>query len=255
MYYEDVKTVSESAYKKASLLKNNFLGYFILSVLAGMFVGFGVLLAYSIGGAMHNDFSGYKFMMGFTFSAALSFIYFGGAELFTGNNFVMAIGAMNKRVSWTDVVKVWVVCYIGNLIGAIILSTFTILGGFLSDEIGAFMADYSAAKMSLTPVQIIVRGILCNMLVCLATWSGYRMKSESGKLIMTFWCILTFFTTGFEHSIANMTLLIIGTLNPYETANTFGGVFYNISLATIGNIIGGAVFLTLPYIIASKDKK
>ncbi|MDE6181575.1 MAG: formate/nitrite transporter family protein [Eubacteriales bacterium] len=256
MYNEDVNIICESAYKKNFIFKNNFLGYFILSILAGVYVGFGVLLAYSVGGSLHNDFVGYKLIMGICFSCALSFVYFAGAELFTGNTFVMSMGAVRKKITWADAIKVLIICYIGNLVGAILLSILTIASGILnSPEIGGFIAEYSQTKMTLEPLQILVRGMLCNMLVCLATWCGYRMKSESGKLIMIFWCILAFFTTGYEHSVANMTLLIIGTINPYETTNTFMGVLYNLSLATIGNIIGGVLFLAVPYLIIGKEIK
>lgn len=255
MYNEDITTVCESAYKKNSLLKKNFLGYFILSMLAGIYVGFGVLLAYSVGGYIHNDFIGYKLIMGICFSCALSFVYFAGAELFTGNTFVMAMGAIRKKVTWLDAIKVLVICYIGNFVGSVILALLAVGAGVLnSPEIGGFIAEYSQTKMSLDPFQILLRGILCNILVCVATWCGYKMKSESGKLIMIFWCILAFFTTGFEHSVANMSLLVIGVINPYETGNTFMGIFYNLSLATIGNIIGGILFLAIPYLIISKEK-
>lgn len=253
MYSEDINKICEVAEKKVHTIKKNFLGYVFLSILAGIFVGFAVLLSYSVGAMMHH-IAGYKLIMGICFSIALSFIYFAGGELFTGNCFTMTIGLAKKRCSFQDAIKILVICYIGNFIGSIILVLLALCTGLLSGDTGIFLADYSSIKMNLSPMEIISRGILCNILVSLATWCGYRMKSESGKLIMIVWCVVAFFTTGFEHSIANMTLLTLGAINPFDTGNTFFGAFYNISLATIGNIIGASVFLAIPYLIIGKEK-
>ena len=94
------------------------------------------------------------------------------------------------------------------------------------------------------------------MLVCLAVWCGFRCKSESAKLIMVFWCLLAFITTGFEHSIANMTLLTVSLLSPAaDAAVSLGGEVYNLVFVTVGNMIGGIVFVALPYLgIAAKRK-
>jgi nitrite transporter NirC len=98
---------------------------------------------------------------------------------------------------------------------------------------------------------ILVRAILCNILVCLAVWCGTKMKTESGKLIMIFWCILIFMTCGFEHSIADMSIIGIGVANG---GITVGQYLYTVLLATVGNIIGGAVFVAVPYHVISKEK-
>lgn len=254
MYSEDINKMCEVGEKKLYLINKNFLGYLFLSILAGMFVSFAVLLAYSVGAMTHN-LDGYKLAMGFCFASALSFIYFAGGELFTGNCFTLTIASVKKKVSWANTIKILVVCYIGNFIGSAIIVGIVLLTGLMSGETGQFFADYSSIKMNLQPIQIISRAILCNILVSLATWCGYRMKSESGKLIIIFWCVLAFFATGFEHSIANMSLLLLGAINPFGTGNTFMGAFYNISLATIGNIIGASIFLAVPYLIVGKEKK
>ncbi len=253
MYKNDLIKINESALKKEKLLNENFFGFFISSLLAGLYIGFGVLIAYSVGSFLH-DFSAYKLIMGICFSAALSFVYFAGAELFTGNVFIMSAGYINKKINFKTFLKSLVVCYLGNFIGALLLALLVILANTLSSDTGYFIAEYANTKISLSPISILIRGIFCNILVCLATWCGYKMQSESGKLIMIFWCIVTFFTLGFEHSIANMSLLLIGTINNYDFANSALGVLYNLSLATIGNIIGG-MFLAICYIAISKKDK
>ena len=84
-------------------------------------------------------------------------------------------------------------------------------------------------------------------------WCGFRAKSDAGKLIMVFWCLLAFFATGFEHSVANMTLLTLSLLNPAgNAAITVGGWFFNLGVVTLGNMIGGILLVAIPYHIGSK---
>nr|WP_317359915.1 formate/nitrite transporter family protein [uncultured Tyzzerella sp.] len=254
MFREEIEEVSKSAYKKVSLLKNNTIGYFLAAILAGMYVALGVAFAFGVGAALHN-FAGYKLIIGICFGMALSLVAFAGAELFTGNNFVMAIGASKKTISWGDAIKLWVTCYLGNLVGSLVIVLLFYLAGFLKSESLAEFFVYSAnAKINLEPIEIFTRAIMCNILVCAATWCGYRCKTESGKLIMIFWCILSFVTAGFEHSIANMSLLVIGLISPGSDI-AISGILYNISIATIGNIIGGAIFLAIPYLVLSRKDK
>ena len=106
--------------------------------------------------------------------------------------------------------------------------------------------------MSVSFVPLLLRAILCNILVCLAVWCAGKCRSESAKLIMIFWCLFAFITSGFEHSIANMTLLTIGLLEPAGQAVSIGGYFYNLAVVTVGNMIGGIVFVALPYFAASR---
>lgn len=257
MFKEDIEEVSKSAYKKVSLLKNNPIGYFFASMMAGLYVALGVAFAFSVGAMLH-DFPAYKLIMGVCFGMALSIVYFAGAELFTGNNFVMFIGANKKTINWSDAIKLWVICFLGNLVGSLIVVLLFYLGGFLAPGyVSDFFNKSANAKINLEPLQIITRGIMCNILVCAATWCGYRCKSESGKLIMIFWCILSFITSSFEHCVANMSLLVMGLIAPMSEATqqiTISGILYNISLATIGNLIGGCLFLAVPYLIISIDK-
>ena len=192
-------------------------------------------------------------LSGLAFGVALSLVVMAGAELFTGNNFVMAAGMLKKKITAKEAVMLWIVCWIGNLAGAVILAVLYHLTGLGAGTTGAFMASGALAKMTAGPVQLITRGLLCNFLVCLAVWCGTKMKSESGKLIMIFWCLFAFITTGFEHSIANMTLLTEALLNPAGQAVTMAGYWYNLILVTIGNMIGGILFVAVPYYAASRS--
>ena len=255
MFGEEIMAAANAAKGKYGLLKTNPGGYFLASMLAGVFIGFGVLLAFTAGGLLTgNPFS--KIVMGCTFGIALSLVVIAGAELFTGNNLVMTAGAARKTVSAGACFKVWGMSYLGNLAGSILLAVIFVACGLASGSTGEFISSAAETKMTLSPLALVCRGALCNMLVCLAVWCGFRCKSESAKLIMVFWCLLAFITTGFEHSIANMTLLTVSLLSPAaDAAVSLGGEVYNLVFVTVGNMIGGIVFVALPYLgIAAKRK-
>jgi nitrite transporter NirC len=255
MFGDELKKVSEAAKGKINLLNNNKLGYFISSMLAGIYVGIGIMLIFTIGGLLSGTGSPFtKIVMGISFGVALSLVVFAGAELFTGNNFVMAVGSFNKSVTWMESLKVWIVSFIGNLVGSILTGYLFYLAGLSNGPVGEFIAKTTEVKMHLPGSQLFFRGLLCNLLVCLATWCSFKCKEESSKLIMIFWCLFAFITTGFEHSVANMTLMTIGLLSPFSAAVSVSGYAYNLLFVTLGNMVGGIVFLAIPYYIISRNK-
>ena len=253
MFNEEIDVIAKSAHKKIDFLKNDKLGYFFSSILGGVYIALGVVFAFSVG-AMLKDIHGYKLIIGMCFSVGLSLVYMAGSDLFTGNSFVMVVGASKKTLSWLDCIKVWVMCYLGNIVGSLIIALLFFLGGFLKDGyIPEFFIKMANLKIHQMPIEILSRGIMCNILVSLATWCYYKCKSEGGKLTMIFLCVTAFITLSFEHSIANMSLLTIGAISVGSDISVFG-ILYNIFFATIGNILGGALFVGLPYLIISRKK-
>ena len=242
MFHEEYTALCNAGVAKNNLLKKNPLGYFISSMVAGMFISFGSMVAFVLGQSMDGNgaAAAVKLIQSIAFASPLSL--------------VMAAASLRKKVSWADTVKLWCVCWIGNLIASLLCVAAFQLTGLPTAGDGA-IADYfikiSSAKVSLGVGEILVRAILCNILVCLAVWCGTKMKTESGKLIMIFWCILIFMTCGFEHSIADMSIIGIGVANG---GITVGQYLYTVLLATVGNIIGGAVFVAVPYHVISKEK-
>lgn len=256
MFNEELGRVANAAKAKVELLKTNKLGYFISSMLAGIFVGLGIMLIFTIGGLLTSAESpATKIVMGLSFGVALSLVVFAGSELFTGNNFIMAVGSLTKNVSWIDTAKVWIVSFIGNLVGSILAGAMFFMTGLAKGPVGEFIANTSAAKMSLPASELFFRGIFCNLLVCLAVWCTFRCKEEISKLVMIFWCLFVFITAGFEHSVANMSLLSIGLLAPGTAAVSVGGYVYNILVVTLGNMVGGILFMAIPYYLISRKKK
>ena len=171
---------------------------------------------------------------------------------------IMTIGALENKVTWLDAVKIWVAVWIGNVMGGVIGACLYVYSGAAlgkSDYIGEFIVEQVAIKMGTPSGQLFLRGLLCNILVCLATWMCYKLKEETAKLIMIFWCLFTFITAGFEHSVANMTLLTIALLAPGTAAVSISGYIYNIGMVTLGNMVGGILFVAIPYYLISKKSQ
>lgn len=255
MYQEEIAKIAGAAQAKTALLKSSKGKYLVSSALAGMYVGFGILLIFTIGGLLAQaDSSAVKIVMGVSFGIALSLVIMAGSELFTGNNLVMTVGNLEKKTTVADSLSIYLFSFAGNLIGSLILAGLFAYSGLNSGTTGAFIVKAAQMKMTLPWTQLLVRGILCNTLVCLAIWCSFRMKEEVGKLIMVFWCLFAFITTGFEHSVANMTLLAAALLVPGAVGVSAAGFAYNLAWVTLGNFIGGALLVGCSYwYIAKKD--
>lgn len=257
MFRDEFQNVCNGAKGKLALLNNNPLGYFISAMVAGLFIAFGGFVTFTIGGNLTAAGATMtKVVTSASFAAALSLVVMAGAELFTGNNFVMASASFAKEVKWSDTVRLWVICYIGNLIGSLIAAVLFHFTGIPTGAVGEFFATTAAAKMGGTALNLFMKALFCNTLVCLAVWCGTKMKSESGKLIMIFWCIYVFMVCGFEHSIANMTVMAVGLLDPNGIEGiTIAGYVHNLLWVTLGNMAGGIGFVALPYYMIQKKTK
>lgn len=235
--------------KKYNLLTKNPFGYFLSSMVAGMFIAFGTFIS-NAGGAYMDHAGAKKLVISLLFAAALSLVISCGSELFTGNAMVMAGSSFRKEISWANTCKLLVFCYLGNIVGSwisVIVYHFT--GLDQADEIVAQYTALGTAKVSAGALQLTMRGILCNVCVCLAVWCSLKLKSESAQLIMVFWAIMVFMVCGFEHSIANMSSIgeaMIVTAGS-DSAIAIGSYIYNLFFVTLGNLIGAIVFVAYPY--------
>ncbi len=254
MFKEEYDNLVNLSKKKMDFYKNNTLGFFVSSMLAGMFVGLGILLIFTISGQLAGQ-PYTKLIMGATFGIALSLVIMAGSDLFTGNNLIISGGLFKKELDLVDSINFWLVCYIGNFVGSLLVAGLFLATDLNNGATANAFATVTDAKTNIPLIPLFFRSILCNILVCLAVWCSLKLKSESGKLIMIWWCLLAFITTGFEHSIANMTVLTIGLFEPGNYDITIAGYFYNIIVVTLGNMIGGIFFVSLPYYLISKNKK
>ena len=250
MEHETIAMAAGAARAKAALLRGGPLQYLILSALAGAYVGLGIVLIFAIGAPLQAVGSGAtRAVMGASFGVALTLVIFAGSELFTGNNMFMTVGLLSKTVEGAALLRVWVASFVGNLAGSLLLAMATAASGVLSKAPAKeFLLGVVSTKMMAPASELFFRAVLCNMLVCLAVWMGLRTRSESARLVLIFWCLFAFIGSGFEHSVANMTLLGIGLFLPHDPALvSWAGFARNLIVVTAGNIVGGALLIGLPY--------
>jgi len=230
------------------------LTMFALAILAGAFIALGALF-YTVTVTTGNDatvpFGLLRLAGGVTFSLGLVLVVVGGAELFTGNNLI-AMAWASGRVTTQQVMRNWGWVYLGNLVGAVGTAVLIWLAGVhtMSDgAVGEAMVRIARSKIALDPVSALARGILCNVLVCLAVWLCMGARSVTDKILAIVFPITAFVACGFEHSVANMYFLPIGvalaagTSAPLSVADAVS----NLALVTLGNVLGGTVLVALVY--------
>ena len=231
------------------------LTMFALAILAGAFIALGSLfftMTMTTGTTGQPPAFGLmRVAGGITFSLGLILVVVGGAELFTGNNLI-AMAWASGRVTTQQVMRNWGWVYLGNLVGAVGTALLIWLAGVhtLSDgAVGETMIRIARGKIALDPVSAVARGILCNVLVCLAVWLCMGARSVADKILAIIFPITAFVACGFEHSVANMYFLPIGialaagSAAPLSVADAFS----NLALVTIGNMFGGSILVALVY--------
>ena len=256
MYTEAVQTLTGQAVAKLEGQRRSLVSHLVRSALAGMYVGAAIVLIFTIGGSLSAASPGVvRLAMGICFGGALTIVIFAGSELFTGSNLILTLGVLSRKASTRDLLSNWVWTWVGNLAGSVLVAVMVVRAGLLDESnfgpINAFVQKLVATKMNLPWEQLLWRSILANWFVCLGVWMAARVKSETARILLIWWCMFTFITSGYEHSIANMCGLMLGLLIPHGEAITWGGYAYNLGLATLGNVVGGAVFVALLYWIGS----
>ena len=252
MFETDIEKLAAASENKIKLMNHFPPGYLALSALAGAYLGFGIVLIFSVGAPLAGtQFAPFmKLIMGVSFGVALSLVIFAGSELFTGNNMVFAIGKLKNRVGTGSIIKLFVFCFVGNLLGSILLAWLVVQGGSLSTETEVLIVKVAAMKMSLSAKEAFFRGVLCNWLVCLAVWIVNRSEDDTAKLIMIFWCLFAFIGSGYEHSIANQSLMSLALLLPHGAEVSVAGFMHNQLFVTAGNMVGGGLMVGMVYMLA-----
>ena len=245
---------------------------FALSVMAGMLIATGATFMLLVKGDSTLSFAVSQVLGGLAFSLGLLCVIVAGAELFTGNC-LMVCAAADRKISWGAVLKNWALVYVGNLVGSLVIVGILLganFAGMNNGAVGNAMINVAYSKISLAPEAIFFRGIMCNWLVCLAVWMGFAGRTVIDKVFTTIFPVMAFVACGFEHCVANMFFLPMGiaAFNAYGYAGDIdpakldamaqalnaGGACYNIGLATLGNIVGGAIMVGMMYWIAYHKK-
>ena len=249
---ESITTFSNLSAEKTKFLSNNPLGFWVASMMAGAYVGMGILLIFSVG--QNADPSTRNLVMGVSFGIALTLVVFAGSELFTGHTMYMTIGRLTGKIRSLDMFRAWGVTWTGNLVGSALLGILFVLGGgdaVLQEGGQDLIHAVATKKMSDPGIELFVRAMLCNWLVCLAIWGAARSKSDTAKCIIIFWCLFAFIAAGFEHSVANMTLFSVALFSEHPETVSLAGAARNLVWVTLGNTFSGAVFMGFGYWLAA----
>lgn len=236
---------------KTASLRENPAGFWVSSMMAGAYVGIGILLIFSVG--QNVDPSIRNLAMGCSFGIALTLVVFAGSELFTGYAMYMTHGVLARVTTIRDLARCWSVTWLGNLTGCIALGFLFVAGGggHVLGQDDALLHAVAVKKMTAPAGELIARAMLCNWLVCLALWMSQRTKSDAAKCIFIFWCLFAFIASGFEHSVANMTIFSVALLSDHPDTVTIAGAAWNLLWVTIGNVLSGAGIMGLGYWVAA----
>ncbi|WP_141430526.1 formate/nitrite transporter family protein [Bacillus sp. 03113] len=247
--------VQKLALKKLKLFRTSPLRFLSRSMLASMFIGFGVIVAFKTGNYFYLEHSPFAYpMAAFTFGAAIVLIVYGGGDLFTGNTFYFTFAALRGKVLWKDVLKIWALSYGGNIIGAICFSIFIYATGLFKDpSVNSFLLKVVEKKIHAPISELFFRGILCNWLVCQAFFIPMNLKGDSAKLITMILFVFCFFISGYEHSIANMCTFAIAIVSSTAGTYSISEILHNLIPVTIGNIIGGTILMGFMYYYVNKS--
>jgi len=233
---------------------NGFGKLLVLAILAGAFIALAGVGATTAAVSVQSASVG-KFLGACIFPVGLAMVLLAGSELFTGNNLII-IPVLTGDVKLGQMLRNWVIVYIGNMIGGILVAALVVYGhtaSLFSNGLAQAMVSAAAGKVTLGFGDAFIRGICCNFLVCIAVWISFAAKDVVGKFWGLYMPIMLFVLCGFEHCVANMYyipagLFAKGVYGIESDALTWGAFFVkNLIPVTLGNIVGGAGLVGLPY--------
>ncbi|NOU51939.1 nitrite transporter NirC [Pseudoalteromonas sp. JBTF-M23] len=246
MYVEQINRFADQASKKVSLLLERASAICIGGLLAGAYIGFGIVLIMTLGTDVPSEFR--ALVMGACFAIALTLIIFAGAELFTGYTMYTTFGVLRKRISISNAVHICLVVWLANLSGSVVFALiYKLGGGVLTESQNTVLQLIAYKKINAPASTLFFNGVLCNWLVCLAIWMSARMDSDIARCISIFWCLLCFIASGYEHSVANMTIFSLALMGPTIEGISLSGAGLNLLWVTLGNTLGGVLFVGVSY--------
>lgn len=266
---EILEKVSDSGIAKA---EGKTLRLLIWALLAGAYIAFGAQASQMVSFNLLADPDSLgvgRLVSAAVFPVGLMMVVLCGAELFTGNC-LMIIGVLDRKIRISGMLRNWVLVYLGNFLGALLVVALMKNTGLWetgSGLLGASVIKTAQAKVQLSFGQAFVRGILCNWLVCLAVWMSTGARETVSKIFAIWFCIGLFVISGFEHSIANMYFIPAGIAAAADSGLaqlagcdvsvlTVGNFLVkNLLPVTLGNILGGGLFVGMVYWFTGRKLK
>jgi formate/nitrite transporter len=255
--------------EKAGIVKGNldFLSMYTLSVLAGAFIAFGAVLYTYVIHDSSLSMGLTKLLGGMVFCLGLILVIVAGAELFTGNNLIV-MACVSRRITIQRLLRNWIIVFCGNFAGSLVVVWLVSKSGQWTSSgtaVGVKALMIANGKVNLTFVEALSRGILCNILVCLAVWLCFSCRSVTDKVLAIIFPVTAFVAMGFEHSVANMYFIpaglllkqdpqvlsaaerILGQAPELSRLTVYGFLVRNLLPVTVGNIIGGGLLVGIIY--------
>lgn len=235
-----------------SIFKMILLGFF-----AGMFIGFAGIASTTASSTIAVP-SVAKLVGALVFPAGMAMVLVAGSELFTGNNLII-LAVLAGKTSVGKMLKNWFFVYLGNFLGAAFVAVLVVYGhtpDLFQGVLAAAIVNAAKARTDLSVADAFVRGILCNILVCIAIWMSFAAKRVSGKLMTSFWPVMLFVLCGFEHCIADIYFGVAGLLTASEYRIVAEGLTWinfllkSLLPITLGNLVGGAGIVGCGYYLA-----
>ncbi len=226
----------------------------LLGIFAGIFIGFAGIASTTASSTIAVA-SVAKLVGACVFPAGMTMVLVAGSELFTGNTLII-IAALEKKITLAKMLKNWCFVFLGNFIGAALVALCVVYGhtpDLFDGKLAASIVSAGASRCNLSFLESFIRGILCNILVCIAVWTAFASKQIPGKIMASFWPIMVFVVCGFEHSVADMYFGTAALLTSAEygiaaDGLTLGNFLFRCILpVTLGNIVGGAGIVGFGY--------
>ncbi|MCZ4059974.1 nitrite transporter NirC [Pantoea sp. LMR881] len=245
MFTETLNKSADNAARIVRTAQQSPLAFWISSAMAGAYVGLAIILIFTLGNLADPALR--PLVMGATFGIALTLVIIAGSELFTGHTMFLTIGVKAGTISqgqmWCILPQTW----LGNLVGSVAVALiYYFAAGALLPNGDALIHGAALAKTTQPATALFFKGALCNWLVCLAIWMALRTEG-SAKFIAIWWCLLAFIASGYEHSIANMTVFALSWFGEHNSHLTLSGIGHNLLWVTLGNMLSGMVFMGLGY--------
>lgn len=231
--------------------------YLVNTMLAGAYIGLGVVIMATAGGPLADAGSGFTpLVQGLVFGVALTIVVVAGGELATSGMMVFTQGALRGTISWARAGATLLACLAGNLLGAVVLAAILHFSGALGPDTpaGRMIATMVEHKAHETGTELFFRGVMCNLMVCLAIWCAGRLQNEVAKIIVIFACVMVFITSGFEHVVANMTTFSFGLMGGLPEA-TVGEFARNVLFVGLGNLVGGGLLVGAANVAAASPAR
>ena len=213
-----------------------------------------MILSYTLGALYADNTAISKTLVAFTFGIGLVCIVFMNAELFTGNCLTTIIPLYHKQVKFRDLIPAWIICYIGNMLGIVLIGFMFIISQKDSNLFENYLHSVCNSKLTFTIIPLFLKAVLCNFIVCMASFAWHKVEKDGTKIIIMMFLVAAFVIAGLEHCVANWGFFSM-TFAQYGTAFDWSSFPMHMLLATIGNIVGGSILLGYPlYQIMKKEK-